>query len=40
VRQVLLGKVYQQLWLMTQRFWEGWRVPHARLFEVGMLLEL
>lgn len=40
VRRLLIEVVYQQLWQLTTRFWEGWKVPPARMFEVGMLLEI
>jgi hypothetical protein len=29
-----------QLWQLTTRFWEGWKVPASRMFEVGMVVEI
>lgn len=40
VRKYLIEVVYQQLWQLTTRFWEGWKVPPARMFEVGMVVEI
>lgn len=40
VRRYLIEVVYQQLWQLTARFWEGWKVPPARMFEVGMVVEI
>ena len=40
VHKVLMEVVYQQLWQLTTRFWEGWKVPPARMFEVGMVVEI
>jgi hypothetical protein len=36
----LLHSSALQLWQLTTRFWEGWKVPASRMFEVGMVVEI
>jgi hypothetical protein len=40
VRRVMLERVYQSMWHFTSHFWEGWKVPGARLVEMGLLVEM
>lgn len=40
LRTVMLERCYASLWQFTSRVWESWRLPGARLFEVGLVMEL
>lgn len=40
VRSFLLERCYTGLWQVTARVWDRWRMPGARLFEVGLILEM
>jgi hypothetical protein len=40
VRTFLLEHCYVGLWHFSSRFWQSWKLPAARLFEVGLVTEL